>query len=393
MNSGTKRINHVARCPACGTPHHYIEVKFPFENDAGGWEVECRGGCGKPFTISLRNPIESSARDFRILDCFDDDFGGYQGIALPAKEIVQHSLDMNENRLRFNFDSDPIYRCAQSGVDLEKSALAELEKHVSEISNAFYGARNYILASSRVPDMEHVVVSVSMPCQCGSTHKAIFYFSLHLNDTPMPEAREMWLADVDGSSLDHELTGIFSKTFLMGALEKLIARWRLKYDQIVIASPFIAHQFMSKKDKLGVWQWLLGILDPRRTFFITRSASYKDYKTALLDSGLDHDFLVRFGLENQIVGAGAKKQDFHAKVYIGLGDKSEILSGSANLVPGKSMENASFALLERERVEDRYFVPLGVSLPQAPSRAGFHLAIEQEGTVWRADIKEGASPI
>jgi hypothetical protein len=391
MSFDAKQTQHVAKCPACGAQHHYVEVKFPVENDRGGWEVACQG-CGKPFIIFLRNPEESSARNFKILQRFDDDFGGYQGSAPPATEVVEHSLDMNESRLRYDYGRSSIYRCTQSGIDLEKAALQQLDVHLSAVHEKFYDARNYILAS-KTPELDHVVVTVPVPCQCGSPHNAVFYSRLFLNDTPAPGASEMLLANVDGASLEDELTGIHSKSFLMDALQKLIARWRLKFDQIVIASPFIAHQYMSKERKLEVWEWLLGILDPQRTLFITRSNSYKDYKTALLDSGLDHNMLASFGLESRIIGAGTKKQDFHAKVYIGVGETCEILSGSANLVPGKSMENASFSTMEAGRVAARYLKPLGVVLPPAPARARFHLGIKQKDGVWIANIEKGASPL
>jgi len=270
--------------------------------------------------------------------------------------------------------------------------LGQLESHLSDIHNQFYNAQNFILAN-RTLELDNVVVTVPVPCQCGSSHNAIFYFRLALNDTSAPSASEMLLANIDGTSLEDELTGIHSKSFLMDALQKLIARWRLKFDQIVIASPFIAHQFMSKEEKLEVWEWLLSILDPQRTLFITRSNSYKDYKTALLDSGLDHDMLASFGLESRIIGAGTKKQDFHAKVYVGVGETCEILSGSANLVPGKSFENASFSKMDRARVDARYLEPLGIVLPPAPTRARSHLGIKQNRGVWVADIEEGASPL
>lgn len=391
MGFDVKQTKHVAKCPFCGAPHQYVEVKFPIENDRGGWEVACHK-CGKPFMISLRNPEESLARNLKILQRFDDDLGGYRGSAPPATEVVEYSLDMNENRLCYDYTRSPIYRCTQSGKDVEKAAFGQLESYLSTVHDQFYDARNYILAS-RVPELDHVVVTVPVPCQCGSTHNAVFYFRLFLNDTPAPSASEMLLANVDGASLEDELTGIYSKSFLMDALQKLIARWRLKFDQIVIASPFIAHQYMSKEEKLVVWEWLLGILDPQRTLFITRSNSYKDYKTALLDSGVDHDMLARFGLESRIIGASTKKQDFHAKVYVGVGETCEILSGSANLVPGKSLENASFTTMDRGRVDARYLEPLGVVLPPAPTRARHHLGIKQDGGKWRASIEEGASPL
>lgn len=214
------------------------------------------------FVPGTPKPIPESIRPHGL--------GGYQGSAPRATEIVEHSLDMNENRLRHDYTRSPIYRCTQSGMDLEGVALGQLESHLSDVHNQFYNAQNFILAN-RTSELDNVVVTVPVPCQCGSPHNAIFYFRLALNDTSAPGASEMLLANIDGTSLEDELTGIHSKSFLMDALQKLIARWRLKFDQIVIASPFIAHQFMSKEEKLEVWEWLLSILDPQRTLFITRS--------------------------------------------------------------------------------------------------------------------------
>jgi len=128
MSFGVRQSQHVAKCPACGKPHHYVEVKFPVENDRGGWEVACLE-CGSPFIIRLRNPEESSQRDFSISQRFDDERGGYHGSAPPATEVVEHSLDLNESRLRFDYSSSPIYRCTQSGTDLEKAALGQLDRH------------------------------------------------------------------------------------------------------------------------------------------------------------------------------------------------------------------------------------------------------------------------
>jgi hypothetical protein len=144
------------------------------------------------------------------------------------------------------------------------------------------------------------------------------------------------LADVSGTDLTDVLTGVLSKTDVMQALEKLIARWRLFSDQILLATPFVAHQWKTKAERLAIWERLLAQLDPSRTVLMTRGTTFKEYRAALIEFGLDHDMLARFRLENRIIGDGKRKQDSHAKVYIGLGGICEVLSGSANVVKGGS---------------------------------------------------------
>ncbi|MFK0690902.1 hypothetical protein ACFX5Q_22260 [Mesorhizobium sp. IMUNJ 23033] len=388
---GQRARSFVAKCPHpyCGEPHQYVEITFPMINDRGGWVIECKK-CKKHFTVTLRNPTESIAKGFLIADCWDDDDGEYLGSAPSAEEIAKFSLDMNPDVLRFNYGQSAIYYCSDNGDEMESSALAQLRSMLPYVHAELAKAQNFSLAG-RSPDVTHVAVRLRVPCACGATHHAVFYCPFRLD--LLPQAEDMLLADVEGTSLEENLTGIFSKSFLMDALEKLVARWRLKFDQVVIASPFIAHQYMTKSQKLEIWEWLLGILDPSRTTFITRATSYNDYKAALLETGLDHKVLVDFGLENRIVAADAKKQDFHAKVYIGLGETSEVLSGSANLVRGPSFENASFLSLTKERIRKRYLDPLGVVLKAPAPRAKYHLLIEERDGKWRADFLAGASPI
>lgn len=31
----------VAKCPRCGKPHHYTDLRHPIINDPGYWEVRC----------------------------------------------------------------------------------------------------------------------------------------------------------------------------------------------------------------------------------------------------------------------------------------------------------------------------------------------------------------
>jgi len=299
---------------------------------------------------------------------------------------------MNPDEPRFELDAFAIFKCAKTGEDLEDAAFVALGQSWPKVADVRAGAAQQMLARSRLPEVEHAVFSVDVPCSCGEPHRAVFFHAFRLNGADMPPLKDLLLADVSRTNLADVLTGVLSKTDVMQALEKLIARWRLFNDQILIATPFVAHQWKTKAQRLAIWERLLTQLDPTRTVLLTRGATYKEYREALVDSGLDHDVLTRFGLENRIVGDGKRKQNSHAKVYIGLGETCEVLSGSANLVKGVSMENITFQALRRAKVEASYLTPLSVSLPKPRPRLSHHLLIDCHDGEWRWDIVSGAAP-
>ena len=390
MNSESKTLSHVARCPRCGEPHRYTEVKFAVANDRGSWLVECNK-CDSSFVIVVRNPEECDPGQCTIVKRFDDDEGPYDGDAPFAQDIATYSLDLNGDKPRFDYDHDPIYRCVRSGCELEQSSRSALSAAFAEIREQCWQAVNLFLAR-RMPEVEHVVVTIDVPCICSERHVANFYCHFRVDSSWQPSLEDMLLADVSGTDLADELSGIHTKSYLMSALDKLIVRWRLFCDQILIAAPFVGHQWKKKNERRAIWERMLAQLDTRRTIFLTRPASFGEYKAALLDSGLDHARLERFGLENQIVSAGTKKQDFHAKVYIGLGEQCEVLSGSANLVDGTSMENATFVTSTRARVDKRYVEPLKVTVAEPPPRARHYVRIRFIDGCWRSSVEEGAAP-
>lgn len=390
MSFESRTLNHVAKCPRCGEPHRYTEVKLSAANDRGGWLVECNK-CNGTFVVRLRNPMESDPGQCTILEQFDDDICPYDGNAPRASEIAIYDLDLNGDKPRFTYDQDPIYRCVRSGSELEQPSRSALVAAFAEILKPCWDAVNHFL-SRRMPDVDHLVVTIDVPCTCSEPHSATFYCRFRIDPDKPPSLEDMLLADVTGTDLADELSAIHTKSYLMNTLDKLIVRWRLFCDQILIAAPFVGHQYKKKHERLAIWERLLAQLDTRRTIFLTRPASFGEYKAALLDSGLDHAVLERFGLENRIVAAGTKKQDFHAKVYIGLGEQCEVLSGSANLVDGKSMENATFATSTRARVDRRYLAPLKVTVPVAPPRAQHHVRIRLIDGSWRWSVEKGAAP-
>ena len=388
---GSRTQNHAAKCPRCGKPHRYTEIKFPVINDRGSWLVECNE-CEEPFVIDLRNPEESDVGECNVLERFDDEISPYDGEAPRANDVAVYKLDLNGDHPRFAYDLHPIYCCAKNSSGLERPAFDALSCAFEDISKQCGQALNNFLAG-RFPEVEHLVVTVDVPCTCSESHVATFYCKFHVDPHKPISIEDMLLANVTGTDLADVLSAIHTKSFLMDALDKLIVRWRLFCDQVLIAAPFVGHQYKKKPERLAIWEKLLAQLDTRRTVFLTRAASFNEYKAALSDSGLDHTVLERFGLENQIVAAGTRKQDFHAKVYIGLGQRCEVLSGSANLVDGKSMENATFSVSTRARVEKRYLTPLKVTVPTAPPRALHHISVFFADDSWQWSVIDGSSPV
>ncbi|MGY3396460.1 hypothetical protein ACVWW6_009051 [Bradyrhizobium sp. USDA 3311] len=100
--------------------------------------------------------------------------------------------------------------------------------------------------------------------------------------------------------------------------------------------------------------------------------------------------LQEYGLESRLVAADTKKQDFHAKFFIGMNDEQcEVLSGSANLVNGKSIENLVFKAISPERCASRYLDKLNVKLPEFPAPSRHFVLIEKVGDEWKPRTENG----
>jgi hypothetical protein len=122
------------------------------------------------------------------------------------------------------------------------------------------------------------------------------------------------------------------------------------------------------------------------------TAGYADFvQTLLQEDGLDYKLLEPYGLENMLIGAGLAKQDFHAKLYAGLSSNSvEVLSGSANLVRGASVENMAFRTLSRHSFQQRYLAKLNISLPTPPAESNLFALLYLADEGWRATDHSGS---
>jgi hypothetical protein len=347
----------VANCPRCKMSHAYVDVKHVMFNDPGYWVVKC-SGCQEPFCIpDLHDVFDSYGTG---LDILAREAGEIAESDHPvAREVAQHNLDLDKLILAYDYTTCSLYECPCS-KPLDLLALQQLGKEINEVNKQYRHRIHYAIKGKF--STEYVVAKIAVTCECGADHEATFYHRFVVDwDHPPLCADDFVLADVTGTHLSESLDGIRSKNDAMDLLAKLVARWNLLADQVMIASPFIGHQFLSHEKQMVIWEWLLGMLDSRITVFVTRSSSWKAYRNAMEASGLPVTVLEQFGLENKVVSAGQSKQDFHAKFYAGLAaDWAEVYSGSANLLRGPSMENTSFKRITRDMFNSRYLTQMAL---------------------------------
>mgnify|MGYP000900651557 FL=1 len=378
-----------AKCPHCEKLHEYTEVFFDVVNDNGFWEVICQQ-CDTVFGLIVTNPSESSMNPNFLVKGRHENKQPPQDLIF-ANDIIEYNFDLNKTSHFFDYGTAPVYKCEQTGTKLEIEAYKILRSSLQNIIDAYKNASTYYLAN-RCPDYEFVLIPLQVPCSCENTHIATFYCEFKKNGELQISENDYLLADISGTSIGSKLMGLFSKTDIMAFLEKLIIRWNLLSTKIIIASPFVGHQYLSKKAKLEIWNWLLSILDCNKTIFITRTRSLNKYKSLLEEvEGLDHTFLKKYDLENKIISSETKKNDFHAKVYAGLTtETAEVFSGSANLVKGSSIENICFIPMPRSDFDNKYWSRLNVSWPNSEISVRHWIVIKKEATGnWTANPEQG----
>jgi hypothetical protein len=375
MENSLDRQDRVVLCPNCEHPHAYTQLRHRWGvNDVGAWQIRC-ANCSTDFLVDVMNPDESHG-GLEIIDRFDE---GDNRPDLPSAVMMAvHNLPRSDYAPVFRVEEAPLYVCQATGDSLEAPALEALGSAFTGITAAYAAAENY-LASKTAVDVRHAVMRVGVTCPCGTVHVASF-FTRFLVGTGPRKIGEYFLADVTGASLTDRLEGLMSKSDIMDLLSKLLVRWRLTAERIIVASPFVGHPWDRADKSRTRWDWLMKQLDSEQAVLITRPATLTAFKK-LDQDGIKWDDLKRFGLENRIISANTKKQDFHAKFFIGVGpDRCEVLSGSANILDGPSLENISFSDMSRARCEARYISPLKVALPDAAPRSRHFVEIRQNSS-------------
>ncbi len=366
----TRNDPFVVLCPHCENPFHYVVCRFVGgENDNGGWKVRCKK-CNQLFKVQLQNPGQSSTEcrwqvEEEIYEWPEDD-------DLPtADQCVKHNLPRCKTAWTFNTNAVPLFRCAKSGQSLDVTAYQALQTEAHTLQDTWRQAENFLLARGG-RGSDRILVCIDINCVCGEPHSAVFYAPTYLGASDVPLVNRCLLAHVSNASLEDRLNCLASKSEVMDLLEKLLIRWHCTSDQILLATPFIGHQWMKPNEVQEIWDWLFQNLDPERVTLLTRKATWMSFKKIQMQSGLAFEELERYGLEDKVVSAGGTKQDFHAKFFAGVSkDFVEVLSGSANLLRGPSIENISFHRMTTEAFKARYLDILKYAPPPPAKVQGY----------------------
>lgn len=354
------------KCPNCQAITAYTEVSFPATNDHGAIIAKCET-CQSKFKITVKNPNESHITGGAIkIEYLDFEFEESIANAKNYNELIDkiaYNIDLNKKLNSYPLTEAPLYICNCCKNNLEELAYSTFRDHEESINKANGEAINWIMAHSRTPDYKKIIVSLDFTCACDSACVAVFYRPY--NEFMQANYDEYLLADVSGAlDLSERIDGVVSKTTAMDILCKLIVRWNLLSQKILIATPFVGHQHMSDDQLSEIWSSILSWLDPKKSIIYTKSATANSFKRAFkASSGIDYSMLVEYELGNSAFDNAKRKNDFHAKFFAGISENSsEIMSGSANLLPGPSFENINFRRYkDYSTLYNRYLSPFGIS--------------------------------
>lgn len=356
------------KCPYCKSVSEITSVTFLAINDRGGIIVECMQG--HRYAVSVKNPQEASVSNGRIVYRWDDENP-------PSREdtVNETGVDIDndveslwivpgatESPLTYPCNTISIFQCPQCDAPLDDPLYGMLASKYEGIGLAYANAFNCYLSGGY--GFKSTVVKLDCACSCGWQSKATLFRPFRGNESALPPNHtEFLLADIRDAKLGL-LDGIFSKDDCLLILRKFLLRWQFICERTLIAAPYIGHPYMDKQVIVDLWDNVFDAVLPDRTVLIIKGAMVTAYKKALKEVGLDPAVMEKFDLLNAMAAQAHKKQDFHAKFYAGLsGNNVECLSGSFNIVEGKSFENLRFSPYEIAEFQTQYLRPMGIEIP------------------------------
>ncbi len=343
------------------------------ENDFGGIIVNC-DNCKEVSYIKINNPAETYIRSGATkVEYWDNDIttdeeaiNEYNGIK-PLEKGILITGEVNKRELIFNTDSTSIHYCYYCGNNIEKLVYNTLLNNQSEIisqHNTIMGAYHKGYANGK-----YVIVQLLITCTCQYKEEVFLYTDFdNGNFFTKSGIDELLLIGAKNSIKSDSLDRICSKSECIEMLEKFVYRWNFLFPKILIATPFVGHQWMKEDQLLEIWDWLLNTLDPEKTIFITRRATFNKYKKVFENqNGISLEFLEDYDLDNKVISDFTSKQDFHAKIFAGISsEKTEVLAGSFNLLKGKSFENLSYNTYNEKVFENNFISKLNIPIDIKP---------------------------
>lgn len=363
----------IKKCSHCDNNIRIHPVKFPVMNDKGGFIVECEN-CTNVSYCETINPVETSiSKGGKKIDSWDIDVISKENALSKygdIKELVEGVLiigDLETREYEFNFNKPHIYHCSNCGNEVESVAKTTLEKESQNISTKYNELMNYILANHR-HQYDNLIVELNVKCDCNQNFISYWHKKFIPDNNPINPEEELFLIGTNMPIMASSIDGILSKNDCKRILEKFIIRWNAIYPRLLIVTPFVGHQWLSQEEIIELWDWIKNFLDPKKSSLVTRTATYNKYKKACEEKGISIELLERYGLNNSIIQDFTKKQDFHAKIYLGYSSQNtEILLGSFNLMDGPSVENISFKSTNYDTLTNKFIAPMKITLTKPES--------------------------
>lgn len=358
----------IKQCPNCNNNIRLHPIKFPAINDFGGVVVKCKQ-CSEFSYFNTINPDELSiSLGAYKIDTWDKETISEQDFIKKYPNIKELKVglivvgDFEKREYSFNFKSDYIYFCKSCGKEVETISNIQLLSKRNEITSTYSNLINYILANSSL-ERENLIIEIKCECNCKQSFTSFWSMKYELNNKQPLNFNKLMLIGTDMPLKSDYINGIKSKSSCINILEKFIIRWNTVFSKLLIVTPFVGHQWMSKEQLIELWDWMKNYVNPEKTTLVTRTATFNKYKKACADYGISLDLLNTFGINNPVITDFTRKTDFHAKVYVGYStDKSEIIMGSFNLLNGPSMENISFNQIEYSKFIEKFISPMKIKI-------------------------------
>lgn len=348
-----KKTTMKIRCANCTNIIEFHELKFPNDNDKGEKIISC-DSCKTEVSIICNNPDESyvvsGARKFDYLDYDINEPSSYPRI---SETVVFEENFFNLNN-SYDTGATQLYRCECKECNLEEMAFtqfnAKWDKKLCEKISSYYN----IDIKGYGCNPENAVIKINFHSNCKRVYSALF----HTNYTEYLKFEDFRLgAIINSVNLENILSRTFTKQESMELLKKLISRWSLFYEKILIISPYIESSY-AKGEK--VRDTLFGIIEQfpkhKEAIIYTKTQTITSFKKSITSSyNLEYKFLEDWNLSLKAIDESQKINNSHAKMYIGVSRNiSEILLGSANMANGPSLEVLHFYKLPTEDLNERY---------------------------------------
>ena len=348
-----ERTTMKLRCSNCKNTIEFHEVKFPIDNDKGEKLIGCNL-CKETVSILCDNPKESYiVSGASEIDYLDYDIHEPSNFPRINEVVVfeENFFDLNNS---YDTGATQLYRCACKECNLEEIASTQFNKKWDEKLCEQISKYYTIDLKGYGCNPENAVIKINFKSNCKKEYSALF----HTNYTEFLEFEHFRLGSIiESVSLESTLSRAFTKQESMDLLKKLISRWSLFYEKILIISPYIESSFV-KGEKIK--NTLFGIVEQfpkhKEAVIHTKTKTIKSFKKAVTSSyDLEYEFLEDWDLSLKAIDESQRINNSHAKMYIGVSRNiSEILLGSANMANGPSLEVLHFYKLATDELNDRY---------------------------------------